>query len=298
MLEIMLSNTHITPQNPTRTVVLGAGGFIGGAILRHLKQAKVPVLAIGRPDFDLLAPDSADKLSAALQPDDTLIFVSAKAPVKNNAMLLENLRMAEAVCSALQQQPVGHVIYISSDAVYKDSSKQLTEHSCAEPSSLHGIMHLAREVMLRSAFVGPLALVRPTLVYGVHDPHSGYGPNRFRRLAAEGKEIVLFGDGEERRDHVAVGDIADIVLRMTQHLSTGIVNATSGEVVSFRALAEFCASQFLTRVTVRGSSRSGPMPHNGYRPFAPSAALEAFPGFQFTQWRDGLTRDCAQTQNA
>lgn len=298
MLELMLSHTHVTPQNPARTVVLGAGGFIGGEILHHLKQANVPVLAIGRPTFDLLAPDAAEKLTAALQPDDTLIFVSAKAPVKNIGMLLENLRMAEAVCTALQQRPVGHVIYISSDAVYKDSPEPLSENSCAAPSSLHGIMHVAREVMLRSAFVGPLALIRPTLVYGVHDPHSGYGPNRFRRLAAEGKEIVLFGDGEERRDHVAVGDIAEIVLRMTQHLSTGIVNATSGEVVSFRALAEFCASQFPTRVIIKGSSRSGPMPHNGYRPFAPSAALAAFPGFRFTAWRDGLARDCSQTQNA
>jgi nucleoside-diphosphate-sugar epimerase len=36
------------------------------------------------------------------------------------------------------------------------------------------------------------------------DPHNGYGPNRFRRLAAGGEEIVLFGEGEERRDHVQV----------------------------------------------------------------------------------------------
>jgi hypothetical protein len=27
------------------------------------------------------------------------------------------------------------------------------------------------------------------------DPHNGYGPNRFRRLAAAGQEIVLFGEG-------------------------------------------------------------------------------------------------------
>jgi nucleoside-diphosphate-sugar epimerase len=40
------------------------------------------------------------------------------------------------------------------------------------------------------------------------DPHNGYGPNRFRRLAAAGQEIVLFGGGEERRDHVLVDDVA------------------------------------------------------------------------------------------
>ena len=292
----MLRHTHLTPQRPARAVVLGAGGFIGGAIFRRLQQEYVPLLALGRPTFDLLAPGTADRLAAALQATDTLVFVSAKAPVKNTAMLLENLRMAEAVCAALQRSPVAHLIYVSSDAVYKDSPGPLDEASCAEPGSLHGVMHLAREVMLRSVHAGPFALIRPTLVHGVDDPHNGYGPNRFRRLAAEGKEIVLFGEGEERRDHVAVEDVAELALRVAQHRSHGTVNATSGEVVSFRTLAEFCAAQFPTRVAVKGSPRAGLMPHNGYRPFAPSAALAAFPDFRFTAWRDGLARACAATK--
>ena len=199
--------------------------------------------------------------------DDTLVFVSARAPVKNVSMLMENIRMGEAVCAALQTRPVAHLVYISSDAVYNDSAEPLSESSCAEPGSLHGVMHLTREVMLRNEFPGPLALVRPTLTYGIDDPHNGYGPNRFRRLAAEGKEIVLFGEGEEQRDHVAVNDIAEFVLHIVLHRSTGIANAVSGEVVSSRTLAEFIAAQFAPPVAIHGSPRTGPMPHNGLRPF-------------------------------
>src|SRR5258708_20458707 len=71
---------------------------------------------------------------------------------------------------------------------------------------MHGIMHLARELMLNATVKAPLAVVRSTLIYGEGDPHNGYGPNRFRRLAAAGQEIVLFGEGEERRDHVLIDD--------------------------------------------------------------------------------------------
>jgi UDP-glucose 4-epimerase len=294
----MLKHLNTAPQKPSRVVVLGAGGFIGGAILRRLQAAGVTTLALGRPAFDLLASGAADRLTASLQPADTLIFVSAKAPVKNPAMLLENLRMGEAVCGALQKQPVAHVLYISSDAVYKDSDQPLRETSCAEPGSLHGVMHLAREVMLRAIYSGPLAILRPTLVYGLDDPHNGYGPNRFRRLAAEGQEILLFGEGEERRDHVAVEDIAELALRVVLHRSTGVANAVSGDVVSFRVLAEFCAAQFPKRSAIKGSPRIGSMPHNGYRPFAPSAALAAFPGFRFLPWREGLAQACAATGTA
>ncbi len=291
----MLEHAHLTPQTPPRVVVLGAGGVSGGAVRRRLEAERMPHLALGRPGFDLLAPDAADRLAATLEPADTVVLVSAKAPVKTASMLIENLRMAEAVGAALQRRPVRHVVYVSSDAVYRDRDGPLDEAACAEPGSLHGSMHLAREVMLRAAHPGPLAIVRPTLVYGVDDPHNGYGPNRFRRLVASGQPIVLFGEGEERRDHVSVEDVAELVVRVVRHGSRGVVNAVSGEVASFRELAEFIAERFEPRVPVRGSARSGPMPHNGYRPFAPSAALTVFPGFRFRPWRDGLARDCAAT---
>lgn len=285
----MLNHLHPTGSKPSRVVVLGAGGFIAGAILRWLAGDGVPVLGLGRPQLDLLAPSAAQQLEGVLRADDTLVFVSAKAPVKDLGMLRENIVMAEAVCTALRERPVAHVVYLSSDAVYKDSPEPLTEASCAEPTSLHGVMHLAREVALRQAYAGPLALVRSTLVYGLNDPHNGYGPNRFRRLAAAGKDIVLFGEGEEQRDHVDLEDVAQLVKLIIQHRSAGIANAASGDVVSFRELAEFAASAFSPRVAVRGSPRSGAMPHNGYRPFDNHAVLHAFPGFRFKFWRDGLS---------
>jgi nucleoside-diphosphate-sugar epimerase len=294
----MITNLYESARKPARAVVLGAGGFIGGATARRLRSDGIEVVALGREFCDLLAVDAAARLAEEFRPDDTLVFVSAHAPVKNVAMLIENIRMGETVCAALKDRPVAHVIYVSSDAVYKDSAEPISESSCAEPGSLHGVMHLTREVMLRSEFSGPLAFVRPTLTYGIDDPHNSYGPNRFRRLASEGKDVVLFGEGEEQRDHVAVADIAELVLCIVLHRSTGIVNAVTGEVASFRTVAEFIAAQFTSPVAVKSSSRTGPMPHNGLRPFAPSAALTAFPGFSFTPWRKGIAGMCAETSQA
>ena len=139
----------------------------------------MPVLALGRAEADLLAAGTASRLSQELRPDDAVVVISARAPCKDAAMLVDNVRMMECVCQALAPASVSHVVYISSDAVYRDSRAPLTEESCAEPNSLHGAMHLAREVMLKSALTAPLAILRPTLLYGAADPHNGYGPNRF-----------------------------------------------------------------------------------------------------------------------
>ena len=132
----------------------------------------------------------------------------------------------------------------------------LTEESCAEPGSLHGAMHLARELMLKSVVTAPLAILRPSLLYGAADPHNGYGPNRFRRLAAAGQEIMLFGEGEERRDHVHIDDVAELIWRVLARRSRGTLNVATGEVMSFRQIAERIAAMAMPAVAVRGSPRS------------------------------------------
>ena len=292
----MLHHLELSTKAPARVVVLGAGGFVGRTTVDLLTARDIATLPLGRMEVDLLAADAKVRLMNLLRSDDVLIITSAKAPCRDNEMLADNIRMMATVCFALEQKPVAHVVYISSDAVYRDSEKPITELSCAEPSSLHGAMHLAREIMLRSAVKTPLAVLRPSLLYGAGDPHNGYGPNRFRRIAAEGREIVLFGEGEERRDHVLIDDLAELIYRVITHLSQGILNIATGDVHSFRTIAEKIAAMVSKPVAVRSGLRQGPMPHGGYRPFDISGCRKAFPDFRYTPLADGLVK--AQKENS
>lgn len=286
----MLEHLNSQTENPARVVILGAKGFVGATTHAQLKQAGVPVLALGRQDLDLLADGAGAKLAGLLKSEDSLLVISAQAPVKDNVMLENNIRMMSAVCEALSEVTPAHVVYVSSDAVYADSPGPLSETSCAQPDSLHGIMHLAREVMLKNAYEGPLGLIRPTLIYGVNDPHNGYGPNRFRRFAAEGQEIVLFGEGEERRDHVLVDDVAQLIVGMLTHKSQGVLNAATGVVTSFKDIAKMVVAHFENPPVISGSPRVGTMPHDGYRPFDPVATIAAFPGFTYVTLVDGIAQ--------
>jgi nucleoside-diphosphate-sugar epimerase len=285
----MLTLTHSKPFSPPHVVIMGAGGFVGRAALKKLQADTNQIVALTRKEVDLLAPDASARLAAHLTPATTLIATSAFAPVKNVPMLLDNLRMIQALVEAVKAMPIAHLVYISSDAVYKDASTPLTEASCAEPGSLHGAMHLTREVVLKSELPAiPQAFIRPTLIFGPGDPHNGYGPNRFMRLAKAGQDIVLFGEGEERRDHVFIDDVGEIVRRCVLHKATGIVNAVSGKVTSFHEIAEMASARFQPAVRVLGSPRHGPMPHGGYRAFDPAALRQAFPDLQLTSLPSGL----------
>jgi nucleoside-diphosphate-sugar epimerase len=289
----MLDHVLPAPQPPDRVVVIGSGGFVGGAVVRRLAAANVPCLALSRRDVDLLAPDAGARLRTLLKPGDAIVAAAAIAPCKNSAMLVDNMRIVAALVGGLSAVPIAHLINISSDAVYADGPLPLTEASPTAPTSIHGAMHLAREIALRSELDVPIAMLRPTLIYGAADPHNGYGPNRFRRLAAAGKDIVLFGEGEERRDHVAIDDVAEIALRVIGRRSRGFLNVASGTVHSFRAVAEMVVALASHPVPIRGTPRNGPMPHNGYRPFDVAGTRSAFPDFRYTPLQEGLRRAAA-----
>lgn len=285
----MLEHLNPASRYPARVVVMGAAGFVGRAVVARLERERVPVLALGRDQVDLLATGAAGRLGGLLRPDDAFVAVAARAPVKNADMLVENMIMAGVMLRALGT-PVSHVVNIGSDAIYADSAGPLTEESSAAPDSLHGVTHLARELMFRAAVNAPLAMLRPTLIYGPGDPHNGYGPNRFRRLAAQGEGIALFGQGEERRDHVYIDDVAEIIVRVLRHRSTGSLNIATGEVHTFREIAERVIRLSHKANAITAVPRTGSMPHNGYRAFDIAACRAAFADFRYTPLPEGLAK--------
>ena len=295
----MLTHHHSSPVQPARVVVLGARGFVASSLVAHLQAARVNVLTLSAADLDLTSPESADALAAALRPEDALVFVSALTPDKGKdiATLMKNLEMGRNVSAALAASPCAHVVYVSTDAVYHDDASLVHEQSPCQPSSFHGVTHVVRERMLietlRPSRI-PLAILRPTLLYGAGDTHNGYGPNRFLRQALAGKAIPLFGGGEEQRDYVLVDDVSRLVGLVLAHKSEGLLNVATGTSISFAEVAALASELSGQDVPIQPSPRSNAITH---RHFDIAETLAAFPTFGFTPLRDGLTAMTAALRN-
>jgi len=279
---------HLNPQpvRPKKVVVVGAGGFIGGSVARDLMNDGVNTVPISRREIDFLDNSAAVKFQSVVQGADALVVALAEAPCKDSSVLVRNIQMLDPIASVIGEMANLHVVYISSDAVYADSSSVLHEDSCCTPTTIHGVMHLAREIMLGLAVKSPLAIVRPTMVFGDDDSHNGYGPNRFKREAVNNETIRLFGEGEELRDHVWVNDVTAIIAGILYKRSAGVVNAVTGEVNSFREIASMIVNNLHSASTIEASERTVPMPHNGYRAFDNSLLREAFPEITLTTLSD------------
>jgi nucleoside-diphosphate-sugar epimerase len=266
-----------------RIVLLGAGGFLGGALARRLKN----VVALGSKDIDLTEPAAVEKLRGIVREGDGLVFAAALTPDKGKdaRTAMKNLAMGEHVAAVVATEKFSHVVYISSDAVYADDANPVRETSCASPSTLYGLMHLTRERMILVASRAPVMIVRPCALYGAGDTHNSYGPNRFMRTALKDRQIQLFGQGEEQRDHLHVEDCARLIELCLQRRMAGVLNAATGKVVSFMQVAQTVAEIVGGEVQIKTQPRSGPVTH---RHFDITELLRHFPSFRFTPLRDGL----------
>lgn len=285
----MLHHRHEKPISPKRVVVLGGNGFIGRSLVSNLVEKGIQVASFGSKDIDLSKRGAGAKLAERLEPEDALVAVSAKAPARNIDDLQLNLSIMREIRLAIDTARPRHVVNIGSDAVFCDGPLPLKEDSAKAPGSIHGLMHLARELAFGGSDI-PLVTIRPTLIYGPNDPHNGYGPNSFGRLALKNANIILFGEGEERRDHVYVGDVAELIARVILYDSIGSVNAATGSVWSFREIASMIVERAETTSRIESSERKGEMPHGGLRTFDPTAVYQAFPDFTFTSLNDGVLR--------
>ena len=201
-----------------RIVVIGHTGFIGKAIFNKLTNKEVNCIGLSSNEANLLLEEEIKNIEENIINNDSIIFVSALAPCKDSDMYNKNLIMINNFIKSISNKIIKHILYVSSDAIYQDSMDLITEQQDKNIDNFHAKMHVDREKIL-SLYCNneniDLTIVRPTLVYGPGDTHNGYGPNKFIRDINSGKELILFGKGEERRDHIFIDDLVDIVIQFS-----------------------------------------------------------------------------------
>jgi len=278
------------PSKPRRVVILGSGGFIGRKLSEKLAASGIEVQGVRSSDINLCSADSAVALRAIFRPDDVVVFAAAITPDKGKDVrtFMRNLQMAENVATALEGIALSHMIYISSDAVFADDLPPITESTPADPPTIYGLMHLAREKILASVLEKtktPSLVLRPCTIYGPGDTHDSYGPNRFLRSALGERKIKLFGQGEEKRPQLYIHDLIAILLEALLRRTTGLLNVAPGESASFGSIAQQIIRLVNNGTSVESMTRSGPVTH---RHFAPSNLLRAFPRISFTPLETAL----------
>jgi UDP-glucose 4-epimerase len=271
----------------SKIIVIGSSGFVGNAICNKIFNASIEIVKIDRTQFSKfkLLPST---FRNSIEPSDVIVFAAAKVPAKTSLDYLENIRLVREFIELIDKTSFAYLLNISSDAIYGDYLRPIIEEDSPQPTSIHGLMHYAREFLLNDLFGDKIGNLRPTLIYGPRDPHNGYGPNRFIRQALKNEPIEVFGNGEEQRDHIFIEDVANIALNMIESKYVGNINAASGQTHSFTTIANYVKSKVPNSQIITKSRSQHNLPHNGYRAFNVSKLLQVVPGIKLHDITSGI----------
>jgi UDP-glucose 4-epimerase len=264
-----------------RIVVLGAGGFVGGSIFNYLKKNKFSVIPVDRSKIDFLSNNSSKLLNNLLRKNDIIINAIAIAPCKIFRDFQKNLLIINNIQNGLTGKKIKKYINISSDAVYSDKKTRISEYDVPRPGTLHGLMHYNREIIIDTTMEKTVKIIhlRPTLIYGADDPHLGYGPNLFFKNFMNKKDISLFGNGEELRDHIFIDDVIMIVSKIIYKNINGPLNLVSGLGITFYQIAKIF-KKIDKSIVIKKIKRTQRKPHGGYRLFNNSKFKKYFPKYK------------------
>ena len=229
-------------------LVTGGAGFIGSHLVRHLLAKGEKVTALDNlstglaenlpPEAKLVEMDILDeelpKVVAAGAFDaivhlaaQTMVDTSIKDPLLDTR---ENLLGTVHVLEAARAANVKRVIFASTAAVYgdvKEDDLPVREAQPTLPLSFYGLSKLSVEKyleMYEKLYGMEYVVLRFANVYGERQGDGGEGGviSIFAKAVAEGRDITIYGDGEQTRDFVYAGDIAEGILAA---LRTEEVNA-------------------------------------------------------------------------
>lgn len=243
-------------------LITGGAGFIGSHILAQLQGRRDMDVVV----FDNLSSGSKEHVPAGMElvegdicdeaavdalfadhhfdavvhlAAQTMVPFSVDHPVEDCKINLEGVLH---VLEACRTHGTGHILFSSSAAVYGDNLHiPLKETERLVPTSPYGITKMTTEHYLRvyhELYGMDATVFRFANVYGERQGEKGEGGvvSIFCKLLSQRQGITVFGDGNQTRDFVYAGDIAQAIIRALPLKGYHTMNVSTGQETSINDL--------------------------------------------------------------
>lgn len=253
-----------------RCLVTGAAGFIGSNLSERLLELGHTVIGVdsltdyyspefkrsnlrkaqSMPGYRFIEGDLLDLSLDGLLADVDWVFHQAAQPgvrmswgLHFDTYVRNNILATQKLLEAAKFSGIQRFVYASSSSVYGNAPElPLRETARPQPVSPYGVSKLAAEHLCHLYHINygvPTVSLRYFTVYGPRQrPDMAF--HRFIKAALLGKEVIVFGDGEQSRDFTYVSDVvaANIQAAMIHNAVGRVFNIGGGSRVTLNAVID------------------------------------------------------------
>ncbi len=247
-----------------KAIVTGGAGFIGSNLAEELVKRNFEVvvyddfstgsmsnLAAIKDKIKIIKGDIRNygKLKEAAKGCDVVFHMAAQV---GNVLSLQNPQESMEINAAgtinvvnvCRENKIRSLIYSSSCAIFGETKRTpIDEAHPLNPVSPYGVSKLAGEqicIALGSYHDIKACCLRYFNVYGRNQRFNPYGnvlPIFAERVKA-GKELVIYGDGEQTRDFIDVRDVVAANILAFERQAAGVYNIGTGKASSVNELVK------------------------------------------------------------
>lgn len=260
--------------NSKKVLVCGGGGFIGGHIIKRLRQHNCWVRSVDLKEHEF-SPKQADEsvigdlrdpqLVAEVldQPFDLVIQLAADMggagfvfTGDNDAQIMHNSAMINLnILEQARKQDINHIFYSSSACIYPEynqtdpANPKCNEASAypAAPDSEYGWEKLFSERLYQAYQRNQKMRISIARYHNIFGPEGTYQGGREKAPAAlcrkvaqaqDGDHIEVWGDGQQTRSFLYIDECVEASLRLINSNYSAPINIGSEEMVTINQLAE------------------------------------------------------------
>jgi dTDP-4-dehydrorhamnose reductase len=286
-----------------KLLVAGSSGQLAHALVRRSRRfAGAAVVALGRPELDLVDPASISRALASTRPDvviNAAAYTAVDKAESDAAAAFALNRDGAAALAAAAAVAGCPIIHLSTDYVFDGSkSGAYAENDATNPMGVYGRSKLEGEAAVAAANARHVIL-RTAWIYGAH------GHNFLKtmlRLARERAELRVVAD--QRGNPTYAPHLADAILAMTVKIDTGqpwgIYHATASGETTWHGFASAIIAAAKPLGVPQGNVRAittADYPTPARRPAnscLDCGKLERMFGQRLPPWEQGLTECIAE----
>lgn len=243
------------PKHPRKVLVTGGTGFIGSHLACVLYNAGYEVIITGNQTEQNTNYHKFLQLNLnginwkELGCIDICFHQAANNDTTDkdrNGMIYANVEAPKALFRQMAENGCTKFIYASSSAVYGNSQPPFQENQTVlRPMNYYAESKMLFDEFVHNEFIKqyPVTAIglRYTNVYGTGEEHKKKRASMIFQIVQKiinKEEIVLFRDGEQKRDWVFIEDVIAMNMALIDYENSDIFNCGSGEAVTFNYLVE------------------------------------------------------------